>query len=107
MLVVKAGRWAVTVGAPEHAATTVELGPQDALSVPPGAWRALTLLDAESGSATTPGTGEIIVVTGGDARTRVEWAPEVVSAALEAGTVIDPDGYRAPASVMLTATEDD
>jgi mannose-6-phosphate isomerase-like protein (cupin superfamily) len=106
VLVVKAGRWAVTVGSPESG-TTVELGPQDALSVPPGAWRSLTLLSAEPGRATTAGTGEIIVVTGGDGRTRVEWAPDVVTAALEAGTVIDPDGYRAPASVLRTATEDD
>jgi mannose-6-phosphate isomerase-like protein (cupin superfamily)/uncharacterized RmlC-like cupin family protein len=106
VLVVKSGRWTVAVGEP-GSAVTVELGPQDALSVPPGAWRSLTLLEAGLGVAVDEGTGEMVVVTGGDARTRVEWAPDVVAAALEAGTVIDPDGYRAPASVMLTATEDD
>jgi mannose-6-phosphate isomerase-like protein (cupin superfamily) len=106
VLVVKAGRWVVRVGAGEDA-HVVELGPQDMFSVPPGAWRSLTLLDDEGGVATTAGTGEVVVVTAGDARTRVEWAPEVVSAARESGVVIDPDGYRAPTSVLVTATEDD
>lgn len=106
VLVVKAGRWVVAVG---HAGEEreVELGPQDAFSVPPGAWRSVSLLDAEGGRAVTPGTGELVVVTGTDARTRVEWAPEVVAAALGAGVVLDPDGYRAPASVLVTATDDD
>ncbi|HET6561606.1 MAG TPA: hypothetical protein VFG72_07005 [Marmoricola sp.] len=106
VLVVKAGRWIVRVGVGDDA-HVVELGPQDAFSVPPAAWRSLTLLDDEGGVAVDRGTGELIVVTGGDARTRVEWAPDVVSAARAAGVVIDPDGYRAPASVMVTATEDD
>ena len=106
VLVVKAGRWVVRVGLGEDA-HAVELGPQDAFSVPPGAWRSMTLLDDGGGAAVTLGTGEMIVVTGTDARTRVEWTPEVVSAARDAGVVIDPDGYRAPASVLVTATEDD
>jgi mannose-6-phosphate isomerase-like protein (cupin superfamily) len=106
VLAVKAGRWVVRVGAGDGA-HAVELGPQDALSVPPGAWRSLELLDDEGGVAVAPGTGEMLVVTGSDARTRVEWAPEVVSAAREVGVLIDPDGYRAPASVLVTATEDD
>jgi hypothetical protein len=106
VLVVKAGRWVVRVGAGEGA-HAVELGPQDAFSVPPGAWRSLTLLDDEGGVAADPGTGELIVVTGTDARTRLEWAPDVVSAAREGGVVLDPDGYRAPAAVLGTATEDD
>ncbi len=43
VLVVKAGRWVVCVGTAgdEH---EVELGPQDAFSVPPGAWRSVRLL---------------------------------------------------------------
>ena len=106
VLVVKAGRWVVRVGEGDDA-HAVELGPQDAFSVPPGAWRSVSLLDDEGGRAVTPGTGEVVLVTGGDARTRLEWAPDVVAAAREAGWVIDPDGYRAPAAVMVTATEDD
>jgi mannose-6-phosphate isomerase-like protein (cupin superfamily) len=106
VLIVKAGRWIVRVGGGDDS-HAVELGPQDAFSVPPGAWRSLRLVDDEGGVAVDPGTGELLVVTGTDARTRIEWAPEVVSAARDAGTVIDPDGYRAPASVLVTATEDD
>lgn len=106
VLVVKAGRWVVRVGAGDDA-HVVELGPQDALSVPPGAWRSITLVDDDGGVAADAGTGEMIVVTGTDARTRLEWAPAVVAAARDAGVVIDPDGYRAPASVLVTATEDD
>jgi hypothetical protein len=106
VLVVKAGRWVVRVGGGEDA-HVVELGAQDAFSVPPGVWRSLTLVDDQGGVAVDPGTGEMVVVTGTDARTRVEWAPEVVAAARDAGVVIDPDGYRAPASVLVAATEDD
>jgi mannose-6-phosphate isomerase-like protein (cupin superfamily) len=106
VLVVKAGRWVVRVGDGDDA-HVVELGPQDAFSVPPGAWRSVRLVDDGGGVAVDPGTGELVVVTGTDARTRIEWAPQVVSAARDAGTVIDPDGYRAPASVLVTATEDD
>ncbi|MGJ9411208.1 hypothetical protein ACHAAC_00725 [Aeromicrobium sp. CF4.19] len=106
VLTAKAGRWAVTLnrGSEEQ---VVELGPLDALSVPPGVWRSVRLIDDTVGQAAEPGTGEMVVVTGGDGRTRLEWTPEVVEAARAAGTVIDPDGYRAPASVMATATEDD
>jgi hypothetical protein len=106
VLVVKAGRWVVRVGVGD-AGHLVELGPQDAFSVPPGAWRSITLVDDEGGVAVDAGTGEMIVVTGTDARTRVEWPPDVVAAARDAGVVIDPDGYRAPAAVLVTATEDD
>jgi mannose-6-phosphate isomerase-like protein (cupin superfamily) len=106
VLVVKAGRWVVDVGTGDDA-HVVELGPQDAFSVPRGAWRSLRMVDDEGGVAVDPGTGEMLLVTGTDARTRVEWAPAVVAAARDAGVVIDPDGYRAPASVLVTATEDD
>ena len=45
--------------------------------------------------------------TAGDARVRLEWAPEVVEAAFDAGWLLDPNGYLAPVAVMITATEDD
>jgi hypothetical protein len=47
------------------------------------------------------------VINSGDARVRLDWAPEVVDAAREAGWVLDPNGYLAPAAVMITATDDD
>ncbi|HWO60362.1 MAG TPA: hypothetical protein VNO31_10060 [Umezawaea sp.] len=97
VLTAKEGRWAVRLnsGAEEQ---VVELGRLDSLSVPAGAWRSITLLEGE---------GELLVVTAGDGRTALEWAPEVVAAAREAGRVIDPNGYVAPAAVLVTATEDD
>ena len=42
-----------------------------------------------------------------DARVRLEWAPEVVEAAFDAGWMLDPNGYLAPVAVMVTATEND
>jgi hypothetical protein len=106
VLTAKAGRWAVTLntGADAH---VVELGPLDSLSVPVGAWRALTLLDAEAGRSATPGTGELLVVTGGDERSRPEWEPAVRTAARRAGRMLDANGYVAPAAVLAAATEDD
>ncbi|MCS7477993.1 hypothetical protein ACFFQW_48110 [Umezawaea endophytica] len=97
VLTAKAGRWAVRLnsGAEEE---VVELGTLDSLSVPAGAWRSITLLEGE---------GELLVVTGGDGRAVLEWAPEVVAAAREVGRVVDPNGYVAPAAVLVTATEDD
>ena len=94
----KAGRWAVRLntGADEQ---VVELGRLDTLSVPPGAWRSFTQLD--------DGGGELLVVTGGDGRTQLDWAPEVVKAARREGRVLDPNGYLAPAAVLAAATEDD
>lgn len=106
VLTAKAGRWAVRLntGADEQ---VVELGPLDTLSVPAGAWRSFTLLDAAPGRAADPGLGELLVVNEGDGRTRLDWAPEVVAAARAAGHVLDANGYVAPAEVLVTATDDD
>lgn len=105
VLIVKSGRWRVTLNHGDDAQTT-EIGPQDALSVPPGSWREVELL--ELGDATNAaGTGEMIIVNSGNGRVRLEWAPEVIDAAFEAGWMLDPNGYLAPVAVMITATEDD
>ncbi|WP_232668245.1 hypothetical protein [Pseudonocardia sp. TRM90224] len=106
VLTAKAGRWAVTLNTGADA-RTVELGPLDTLSVPPGAWRSITLLDATPGRSATPGASELLVVTGGEDRTLLEWAPEVVSAARRAGRMLDANGFHAPAAVLAAATEDD
>ncbi len=104
VLIVKSGRWRATLNHGDEAQTT-ELGPQDALSVPAGSWRRLELIEAADGADT--GTGELIVVNSGEGRIRLEWAPEVVEAAFDAGWMLDPNGYLAPVAVMITATEDD
>lgn len=105
VLTVKSGIWEVTLnaGAEEQ---TVRLAAQDALSVPAGSWRTIRLVEAGDNAA-TDGTGELLVVNGGDGRVRIEWAPEVVDAAFDAGWMLDPNGYVAPVAVMVTATEDD
>jgi len=102
----KAGTWEVrlNVGADEQ---RVVLGPLDSLSVPPGAWRSFHAVDDGPGRPVDPGTAELLVVNGGDARVKLDWAPEVVEQARVAGDVLDPNGYLAPAAVMATATEDD
>jgi quercetin dioxygenase-like cupin family protein len=105
VLTVKSGVWDVTVNDGEQA-RTVRLTGQDAVSVPAGSWRSMTLVEAGENAATA-GTGELLVVNSGDGRVRLEWAPEVVDAAYEAGWMIDPNGYLAPVAVMVTATIDD
>jgi mannose-6-phosphate isomerase-like protein (cupin superfamily) len=105
VLTVKSGRWRVTLNE-GSAAESVELGRMDMLSVPAGSWRQFELLEA-SDDAATEGTGELVVVNSGDGRVRLEWAPEVIGAAFDAGWMLDPNGYLAPVAVMVTATEDD
>lgn len=104
VLLVKSGRWAITLNG--DSSTTLELGPSDSISVPAGAWREFRCIDA-GGTAATPGTGELLVINPGDDRVRLEWAPEVTTAAHDAGWVIDPNGYIAPTAVMEGAAEDD
>jgi len=105
VVTVKSGRWRVTLNE-GPAAESVELGRFDMLSVPAGSWRQFELLEAGDDAA-TEGTGELLVVNGGDGRVRLEWAPEVIGAAFDAGWMLDPNGYLAPVAVMVTATEDD
>jgi len=104
-LLVKSGRWQVTLNSGASKATVV-LEAQDMLSVLPGSWRQFELLEAGADAA-TDGTGELLVVNAGDDRVRLEWAPEVGAAAFDAGWLLDPNGCLAPVAVMTTATEDD
>ena len=106
----KSGTWEVRLhdGDDER---RVRLGRLDSFSVPPGVWRSFHVVDvasdADGGGAAERGTAELLVVSGGDDRVVLEWAPEVTEGALAAGRVVDPNGYLAPASVMVTATADD
>ncbi len=105
VLVVKSGVWEVTLNSGDDQ-QTVRLGLRDTLSVPAGSWRSMSLVEAGD-EAAEAGTGELLVVNAGDGRIRLEWAPEVVGAAFDAGWMLDPNGYLAPVAVMITATEDD
>jgi hypothetical protein len=109
-LLVKSGRWQVTLNSGDDEEVVV-LDPQDMLSVLPGSWRRFELLEAgaaDRGAApATEGTGELLIVNAGDGRVRLEWAPDVVEAAFDAGWMLDPNGYLAPVAVLVTATDDD
>ncbi|GAB2648510.1 cupin domain-containing protein [Kribbella swartbergensis] len=106
VVTVKAGRWQVRLNRGEDE-QVVELGPRDSFSVPRNAWRSFTLIDPEPGRAADEDTGELIVVNSGDGRVRLEWDDDVVRQARTQGWVLDANGYRAPAAVLATATEDD
>jgi quercetin dioxygenase-like cupin family protein len=101
----KSGRWVVCLN--DGDAETVELGPLDTLSVPPGVWRSFEMVDPTPGDSATPGWGELLVVNGCDGRVELEWDGAVTAAARRAGSIVDANGYVAPTSVLNTATEDD
>jgi hypothetical protein len=105
IVTVKSGRWQVMLNEGADA-QSVLLDRQDTLSVPADSWRSFELVEAGDDAA-TQGTGELLIVNAGDGRVRLEWAPEVVEAAFDAGWMLDPNGYLAPVAVMVTATEDD
>ena len=90
VLMVKTGTLRVTLNREDS--VWVELGPYDILSVPSGAWRRF-----ESVGDTT---AQVVVITGGDGRVRIEWDEQVVARARANDVAIDPNGYLAPASML-------
>nr|CBA30063.1 hypothetical protein Csp_A15280 [Curvibacter putative symbiont of Hydra magnipapillata] len=92
--IVKAGVWEVSVNR-GAARMSITLGPWDTFSVPKGAWRSLKCIDGE--------LGQVLLITGGDNRTSIEWDESVVSAAQEKGWSRDANGYLAPLSVLALA----
>lgn len=90
VLIVKDGRLRVTLN--EVDPVSVELGSYDTLSIPVGAWRRFEAVGED--------VAQVVVITGGDSRVRIEWDPRVVADALAADAAIDPNGYVAPASLL-------
>jgi mannose-6-phosphate isomerase-like protein (cupin superfamily) len=90
VLIVTGGHWRITLNRENPVST--ELGPYDTLSIPVGAWRHF--------ESSGPGTGEMVVITGGEGRTRVHWDPDIASRAAERGIVIDANGYTAAADLL-------
>jgi len=90
LLIVKEGHWQVTVN--HENPVTAELGPYDTFSVPAGAWRHL----ANVGDT----LGQLVVMTQGDGRVRLDWDEEVRAAAHAKGTAYDANGYLAPADLV-------
>ncbi|MEJ7138788.1 hypothetical protein [Amphibiibacter pelophylacis] len=97
VFIVQHGVWEVSVNQ-GSARMSTRLGPRDIFSVPKGAWRSLSCVEAGP-----QGQGQVLMVTGGDNRTRIEWAPEVVEAAARAGWRCDANGFAAPSAVVALA----
>ena len=91
VLIVRSGDWEVALN--DQDPLRVRLGVHDTLSVPPGAWRSIVNVGADR-------EAEVIVVTAGDGRTRLEWADDVVVQARAADVGLDADGYLAPWSLI-------
>ncbi|MBV8915204.1 MAG: cupin domain-containing protein [Acetobacteraceae bacterium] len=95
VIIVFSGELEVTLNGP-GAEVPVQVATGECFSAPPGAWRSL----AAAGNAPV----EAALVTAGDARKWIHWAPEIVQAALAAGTVLDHDGHVAPLALMPPPT---
>jgi mannose-6-phosphate isomerase-like protein (cupin superfamily) len=91
VLIVLSGEWQVTLN--DHDPVGVRIATHDILSVPPGAWRSIVNVSEVDGA-------ELVVINGGDGRTRLEWAPEVVDLAKTSGLGVDANGYLAPWSLV-------
>jgi quercetin dioxygenase-like cupin family protein len=89
-LLVKSGRLKVTLN--RESPVSTEIGAYDVLSVPPGSWRQFEAVGDEP--------VQFVVLTEGDGRVYLEWAPEVVAEARRKDAAIDPNGYVAPASLL-------
>jgi mannose-6-phosphate isomerase-like protein (cupin superfamily) len=90
VLIVKQGRLRVTLNDADP--VSVEIGAYDTLSVPKGAWRAFESVGEEPAQA--------VLLTEGDGRVYLDWAPEIVAAARDKDVALDPNGYLAPASML-------
>ena len=95
VLIVFEGALDVVLNGPDEPAA-VHVGTGECFSAPAGTWRSL----AAAGDARV----EAALITAGDARKRITWAPEVVQAALDAGTVLDHDGHVAPLALLPPPT---
>jgi quercetin dioxygenase-like cupin family protein len=92
VLIVKSGRLRVTLNSENP--VSVELGAYDTLSVPVGAWRTFKSVGEEP--------TQVVLLTEGDGRVYIEWAPALVAEAEANGVVVDPNGYLAPASLLAS-----
>ncbi len=75
---------------PVHVATG------ECFSTPGNVWRSL--------AAGNDGPAEIALITAGDGRKRITWAPEIAAAAMAAGSGIDHNGYVAPLDLLPPPT---
>ena len=74
----------------------VDVGPGECFSAPPGTWRSLIAAGDETVEAT--------LITSGDGRKRITWAPEILREALAHGVGLDHDGHVAPLALLPPPT---
>ena len=74
----------------------VHVATGECFSTPGDTWREL------AAAGDTP--VEVALITAGDARKRVVWAPEIVAAAMAVGSGIDHNGYVAPLDLLPPPT---
>lgn len=93
-LTVKSGTWEITLNDGEEEFSTT-LSTRDALSIPENVWRTFKCVDTgEEPNA------DLFIVTAGDSRVEIDWHPDVVQAAEEAGCALDPNHYVAPKEIL-------
>ena len=80
------------------AAVELGVGTGEVFSVPGDAWRRL--------AAVGDTAVEAALITAGDARKRITWAPEIVQAATAAGFGLDHDGHVAPLALLPPPTRE-
>ena len=76
----------------------VQVAVGECFSAPADVWRSLV--------ATGGGPVEVALITAGDARKRVTWAPEIVAAAMAQGVGLDHDGHVAPLGLLPPPTRE-
>ena len=91
VVIVFSGALDVTLNGPA-AKVPVHIATGECFSAPASAWRNL----AAAGDTHV----EAALITAGDARKRITWAPEIVRAAMDAGMVLDHDGHVAPLALL-------
>ncbi len=93
--IVFSGEARITLNGPgEEIVVGVSTG--ECFSMPGGVWRGI--------AAAGEGPVEIALITAGDQRKRVAWAPEIVTAASAEGTGLDHAGYLAPLELLPPPT---
>ena len=97
VMIVFSGSLEIVLNEP-GAEVAVHVATGEVFSTPAGAWRRL---EASAGQA-----AEAALITAGDARKRITWAPEIVQAAVGRGVVLDHDGHVAPLNLLPPTTRD-
>ena len=85
------GQWRVNCNL--EADATVVAGPGTLVSLPPDSWRNLSAVDGQ--------TSTMVLVTAGDSRPDITWAPVVVRTALDRNLAVDANGCIGPAHLIL------